>query len=76
LIVTSNGAIQLIQQEKTLWTRDEALSDIVAVKFIELGEPKVEETRHALGTENFLGRLVRHVWGLGVRFRQNPRFQY
>jgi len=66
LLTTSSGAIQLVQQDKLLWTREEALSDIVAIKFIELGEPEVEEARHAMAEENFAARSLRHLFELRV----------
>jgi hypothetical protein len=67
VLTTSNGAIQFISQEKLFWTREEALADLAAVKFIELGEREVEEARHVLAEEGFFARTRRHVAELKVR---------
>jgi len=58
--------MQFISQEATFWTREEALSDLAAVKFIELGEREVEEVRHVLAEENFFSRTLRHLTELKV----------
>lgn len=49
-----------------MWTREESLANIVAVKFIDLGERQVEETRQILADENIVQRLTRHLVELKV----------
>jgi len=66
VLYTSSGAVQFISQESTFWTREEALSDLAAVKIIELGEREVEEARHVLAEENFVSRTIRHLTELKV----------
>lgn len=65
LVITSNSNMQLVTEDKTgqyaKWTRDEELADIAFVRFVDLGEPEIEEARHLLADENFAGRLFRHV---------------
>ncbi|ORY24884.1 putative endoplasmic reticulum protein [Naematelia encephala] len=64
MLTTSSGALQLIQgssQVTAKWTREESLAEIAEVRFIELGEPEVEEVRHLLADESFFGRLTRHI---------------
>jgi len=74
VLTTSSGTIQLVKQdvnnEYVKWTREESLADIAAVRFIDLGEPEVEETRHSLMEESFLGRISRQLIELGVRVSQ------
>lgn len=48
------------------WTREESLADVTAVKFVDLGEPEVEEVREVLDEEGFGARLVRHLGELKV----------
>lgn len=76
VLTTSNGAIQLISQEKLFWTREEALSDLAAVKFIELGEREVEEARHVLAEEGFVARTLRHAVELKVSIATLARGRY
>lgn len=66
MLTTSTGALQLVKQEGSEWTREESLADIIAVRFVDLGEPEVEEVRHAMSEEGFAGRLIRHVLELRV----------
>jgi hypothetical protein len=49
-----------------MWTREESLANIVAVKFIDLGERQVEETRQILADENIAQRLTRQLVELKV----------
>lgn len=49
-----------------MWTREESLANIVAVKFIDLGERQIEETKQILADENTVQRLTRHFIELKV----------
>jgi hypothetical protein len=66
ILTTSSGAIQLITPDTIAWTREESLSDIAAVRFVDLGEPEVEEARHLMTDETFVSRVTRHVAELKV----------
>jgi len=66
IITTSSGAIQHVNNDKISWTREESLADIAAVRFIDLGEPEVEEVREILSEEAFFGRTLRHISELKV----------
>jgi hypothetical protein len=66
VITTSSGAIQLVTPETIKWTREESLSEIAAVRFVDLGEPEVEEARHLMADETFAARLTRHISELKV----------
>lgn len=70
ILSTSNGALLFAQQERQKetirWTREESLAEIAAVRFIDLGEPAVEEVRHVLADESFFGRVARHLAELRV----------
>ncbi|WVF70429.1 hypothetical protein IAT40_005219 [Kwoniella sp. CBS 6097] len=61
VLTSSSGAIQQMQLNCPGWVREEALADVRGVKFIELGEPEVEEVREVLAEEGFVGRLTRHI---------------
>ncbi|OCF34020.1 hypothetical protein I316_04366 [Kwoniella heveanensis BCC8398] len=61
VLTTSNGAIQRMNLNSPGWVREESLADIRGVRFIELGEPEVEEVREVLAEEGFVGRLTRHI---------------
>jgi hypothetical protein len=65
-VTTSSGALQVVEQDATRWTREEGLSDLAAIRFIDLGEPEVEQAGHVIEEEGFLGRLARHVSELTV----------
>lgn len=67
LLITSTGASQYWQLGGVKWTREESLADVRAVRFVELGEPEVEDASGVMAGEGFLGRLVRHVSELKVR---------
>jgi hypothetical protein len=58
--------LQLVQNDGTQWTREEGLSDIAAVRFIDLGEPEVEQAGHIIEEESTAGRLSRHLVELKV----------
>jgi hypothetical protein len=66
VVTTSSGAIQLVTPETIKWTREESLSEIAAVRFVDLGEPEVEEARHLMADETFAARLTRHISELKV----------
>lgn len=66
LLVTSAGSLQLVHAEGVGWTRDESLASIAAARFVNLGEPEVEETRELLDDEGFVGRTARHLIELKV----------
>jgi hypothetical protein len=59
---------QDVNNNYTRWTREESLVEIKAVRFVDLGEPEVEETRHLLMEEEFLARLSRHIIELKVGY--------
>ncbi|KIS00199.1 endoplasmic reticulum protein [Cryptococcus deuterogattii 2001/935-1] len=61
ILITSSKAIQRMQFDGAQWTREESLADVTAVKFVDLGEPEVEEVREVLDEEGFGARLVRHL---------------
>ncbi|WVQ97485.1 hypothetical protein IAU59_004599 [Kwoniella sp. CBS 9459] len=61
VLTTSSGAIQRMQLNNPGWVREESMADIRGVKFIELGEPEVEEVREVLAEQGFIGRLTRHI---------------
>ncbi|WVO22847.1 uncharacterized protein IAS62_004190 [Cryptococcus decagattii] len=61
ILTTSSRAIQRMQFNGVQWTREESLADVTAVKFVDLGEPEVEEVREVLDEEGFGARLVRHL---------------
>ncbi len=69
MLTTSSGGLQLVKQDGNKWTREESLSEIAAVRFVDLGEPEVEEARHAMAEEGFAGRLIRHMLELRVSHR-------
>lgn len=56
----------MIQNDGTKWTREEGLSNLAAVRFVELGEPEVEQVGHVIEEEGLLGRLARHLVELKV----------
>jgi hypothetical protein len=58
--------LQLIQNDGAQWTREEGLSDIAAVRFVDLGEPEVEHAGHIIEEESSVGRLSRHLLELKV----------
>lgn len=66
VLTTSSGAVQLVSNDGLVWIREESLADVVAVRFIDLGEPEVEEIREVLAVESFFGRAVRHVLEIKV----------
>jgi hypothetical protein len=66
LITTSSGAVQLVQNDGAKWTREEGLSDLAGMKFVDLGEPQVEQAGHVVEEESFTGRTTRHLSGLRV----------
>lgn len=66
LITSSSGSVQLVQQDGTKWTREEGLSNLASVEFIDLGEPEVEQVGHMIEEEGFAGRTARHLAALRV----------
>lgn len=61
LITTSTGALHLSRAGEVLFTREESLTDIAGVHFVELGEPETEEALDIMADETFLGRVARHI---------------
>jgi ER membrane protein complex subunit 1 len=59
MFTTSTGALQLWQQEAVQWTREESLTEIQAVEFVDLPEKKIVED--ALDGRNFITRLLRQI---------------
>ena len=71
LVTTSTGALQyILPHTGHAWTREEGLTELKFAKFIDLGEPEVEETRHVLTDETYIGRLARHL----AELRNLPAF--
>jgi hypothetical protein len=66
MLSTSSGALQLVHSQGIAWTREESLANIAAAKFVDLGEPEVQEARDLLHDESFLARFTRHVNELRV----------
>lgn len=66
LTSSSTGSLQLIQNDGTKWTREEGLSNLAAVRFVELGEPEVEQVGHVIEEETVFGRVARHLVELKV----------
>lgn len=64
LLTTSTGALHLSRNGEVLYTREESLTDIAGVHFVELGEPETEEALDVMADETFLGRVSRHVASL------------
>ena len=61
VLTTSTGAIQLWDREVVAWTREEGLSNILATRFVELPERKLEVAKVVLHNEDLVARLARHV---------------
>ncbi|KAJ7588211.1 hypothetical protein C8J56DRAFT_1164789 [Mycena floridula] len=59
VLTTSSGAVQLWQQDKHQWTREESLSSIPLAQFVELPERNV--THAGTGDEGFVERLTRQM---------------
>ena len=59
--------MQLWQQDKVQWTREESLAEIKAAAFVELPEPKVAST-HVVDHESFRARLRRQLAEAKVPF--------
>jgi hypothetical protein len=69
LVSTSTGSLQLVEQDlkgSTKWIREESLSDIAVLRFINLGEPEVEVVRDIMAEEGFVGRIARQLAELKV----------
>jgi ER membrane protein complex subunit 1 len=64
---TSTGAVQLWQQDKEQWTREEGLANIAVSEFVELPEMKVIQS-HGGEDESFASRVVRQVLDAKVVF--------
>ncbi|BEI80692.1 hypothetical protein CcaverHIS002_0112210 [Cutaneotrichosporon cavernicola] len=60
-VTTSTGALQLSRAGQVVFIREEALTDIAGVHFVELGEPETEEALGLMAHESFIGRLTRHA---------------
>ncbi|WWC87349.1 uncharacterized protein L201_002238 [Kwoniella dendrophila CBS 6074] len=61
ILTTSSGAIQRMELDNPGWVREESLTDIKVARFVDLGEPEIEEVREVLAEESFVGRLSRHL---------------
>jgi hypothetical protein len=64
-ITTSTRLLQLSRAGEVVFTREEALTDIAGVHFVELGEPETEEALGLMAHESFVARLTRHIGMLG-----------
>ncbi|KAF9516661.1 hypothetical protein BS47DRAFT_1340546 [Hydnum rufescens UP504] len=58
VLTTSTGAVQLWQQDSLQWTREESLSEIKAIEFVDLPEKKI---LHSNVGEAFAQKLQRQV---------------
>jgi hypothetical protein len=67
VLTTTTGAVQLWQQDKEQWTREEALANIAVAEFVELPEMKVIQA-HGSEDESFVSRVVMQVLDAKVRF--------
>ncbi|KAF5347996.1 hypothetical protein D9757_014689 [Collybiopsis confluens] len=62
LVTTSTGVVQLWEQDKHVWTREEGLSEVNAAKFVELPElVSVLSGDSGLSNEGFVGRVIRQI---------------
>lgn len=66
LITTSLGTLQLWEKDTLVWAREESLSDIALIEFVELPEAKVALSQVHGGLtddddEGFTHRLLRQV---------------
>ncbi|WWD21911.1 hypothetical protein CI109_106399 [Kwoniella shandongensis] len=61
ILSTSSGAIQRMALDAPGWIREESLADVKAVRFVDLGEPEVEEVRGVMAEESFVGRTIRQL---------------
>lgn len=60
-LTTSTGAIQIWEQDKHIWTREEGLAEVNNVKFVELPERRSVLTGEGRTEEGFVGRLLRQI---------------
>jgi hypothetical protein len=72
MLSTSSGALQLVHSHGIAWTREESLADIAVAKFVDLGEPEVQETKELLHDEGFVARATRHLTELKVGLYWTP----
>jgi ER membrane protein complex subunit 1 len=56
-MITTTGAVQLWQQDKVQWTREESLASISVAEFVELPEKKVTSSHAGEGQETLVARL-------------------
>ncbi|KAJ3930511.1 MAG: DUF1620-domain-containing protein [Lentinula lateritia] len=60
-LTTTTGAIQVWEQDKHIWTREEGLSELKAAKFVELPERLSVLGGEGRSEEGFVGRLIRQA---------------
>jgi hypothetical protein len=60
VLTATTGTVQLWQQDKEQWTREEALANIAVAEFVELPGMNVMQA-HGSEDENFVSRVVRQV---------------
>ncbi|KAF8512945.1 DUF1620-domain-containing protein [Hysterangium stoloniferum] len=60
VFTTSTGAVQLWQQENMQWTREESLTEITSVEFIDLPEPKAGQ--EGFSPQDLISRLTRQIY--------------
>jgi len=58
-LTTTTGTVQFMQQDKLQWTREESLSNLELVQFVELPENKLDSGK--MEEERFLQRLDRQL---------------
>ncbi|ESK86134.1 duf1620 domain-containing protein [Moniliophthora roreri MCA 2997] len=61
VITTSTGSIQLWQQDKLQWTREESLAEVSVAEFVELPEHILGASAVSEGGEGFVQRLNRQM---------------
>ncbi len=68
VLMTGTGAVQLWQQDKVQWTREESLSEIKVAEMIELPEKKSVMSHMNVENETMSGRLSRQLMDAKVGF--------
>jgi hypothetical protein len=61
MITSTTGAVQLWQQDKLQWVREESLSSISVAEFVELPERKIALSHAGDEGETFLARITRQL---------------
>ena len=67
VITTSTGAVQLWQQDKMQWSREESLSEIVVAEYVDTPEKQSITAHRDLSKESLGERLTRQASEARVR---------